>query len=496
VELHTQVEDIQTLSYPHASGEVFVANNLEEARQRCHVLGKMSLAEAGLLFELVARGKEQIAEQPDQAREKPVIEKIEKVQPNPNQASKAAKPVKEAAVNATERLAKESPLKMAESPVEVTAKRAVSKPAELELHEVAMQQAEAARIASTSKRERTEETKVSDIAAVVPAEKKQSATTAKEVHPEPETEIIEAARFRDEQQKVQEVAITRENINHPSSESSLEQPVEMYVTDTPTLVETKTPIINEELTQAEGPAAESLLTEAVEETTSADMAVLAGEETIEADESDIPVDQFETDEVITIPGIIEQSSLENNDEGAFSAANDISRPGEDAPVEFLQAEPRPIIEIQELSSPLVEIEATVTKLVEAVELEDAEKPKKVDAILEEIITLPAKLEVAAAEEVEQLEEKLEELFVELFEEAGISYSPELVGSFVKLTKAHYLEELLAITKDAGETQDLPAEIGTREFLQKLKHVLSAMKQAAINFDEIGKSIMRLYTYSF
>lgn len=202
---------------------------------------------------------------------------------------------------------------------------------------------------------------------------------------------------------------------------------------------------------------------------------------------------FEDDEIISIWNSLEH----NDDQEILPYAMEASLPDVNLPIEFNSGEPSPVIAIPELPAPIVEIEAAMTILVEALENVEADEPGEIDAILEKIITLPAKFEATTTEEVAELEEKLEELFIELFEAVDISSTPELIKSFVKLTRAHYLEELLNITKvTEEETQDMPDEIGTREFLQKLQHGLSALRQAAINFYEIGKSILRLYASSF
>ena len=156
------------------------------------------------------------------------------------------------------------------------------------------------------------------------------------------------------------------------------------------------------------------------------------------------------------------------------------------------------IPVTELPAPTEEVEVAMAQLLDALDTVDEtenDEPTRADAILEKILALPAELANASEQEVVVLAEKLEELFIELFEEVGINYTPELIESFVKLTETHYLEAVLQTSENIEtETADQPNEIGTREFLQKLQDGLRAMKQAMINFYEIGKSILRVYNY--
>ncbi len=160
-----------------------------------------------------------------------------------------------------------------------------------------------------------------------------------------------------------------------------------------------------------------------------------------------------------------------------------------APVESLT-----VLSASELPATVKEIEAAILQLVEALGLTEADETQNVDQILEEIIALPDAIEANTDDAVMTVEQNLEGLFARLFEESGVESTPELIKSFVELTKAHYLKESLPINIETeDEIQTLPDEIGTREFLQKLRHGLSSMKQAVAHFYEIGRSIMRLYT---
>jgi hypothetical protein len=159
-------------------------------------------------------------------------------------------------------------------------------------------------------------------------------------------------------------------------------------------------------------------------------------------------------------------------------------------LEMVTSEQQAIIATPELPAAAADIVIAISELAEALVSEEA---KEVHNIIEEIIRLPNSLSVSSAAEDANVDQTLSDLFVELFERAGIEYGPELIESFVVLTRAHYLEELLPLlTETEINAPRLPDEIGTREFLQKLQHGLSRIKQTVNHYYELGKSALRLY----
>lgn len=217
-------------------------------------------------------------------------------------------------------------------------------------------------------------------------------------------------------------------------------------------------------------------------------------ELVEWQENEADYELLREDEVILLMADFEQSKAEI-DEAGDPTLSDIfvSDPADTKVSRHTSAELQAVISVPELPAPVKEIEAAITQLAEVLELAEADETQKVYQVFEEIIMLPTGLEASTGEAKKDVDQKLEELFVRLFEQTGIEYTPELIDSFIKLTHSHYLKELLPIAIETeDDTQTLPDEIGTREFLQKLQHGLNRMKQTVVNFYELGGSVLRLY----
>jgi hypothetical protein len=223
----------------------------------------------------------------------------------------------------------------------------------------------------------------------------------------------------------------------------------------------------------------------------ASIRILKTPESIKAQEELSGYNFIEPDDVILPKTKVEQKII-GPDEGEELPLTEVGAVLDETEVpEFIPAETQAVISLPELPSTVKELEDAITLVSEALELTETDVSKRVYQIVEEIIALPAKLETGSDGAASVIEERLEELFIELFVAADIEYTPELITSFIKLTQAHYLEELLETAKDS-DSQALPDEVGTREFLQRLQHSLSNMKQAVIHLYEIGKSALLLY----
>lgn len=146
----------------------------------------------------------------------------------------------------------------------------------------------------------------------------------------------------------------------------------------------------------------------------------------------------------------------------------------------------------ELPAPPEEAAAMLEELALVLETAEPQQLQKFEAILEAIMQLPEQLDMGIPEHAPIIEEKLQVLFIELFEEAGIDYTPELIDSFVLLTQNHFFGKVLRVNPEMEKSAQLPDQIGTREFLQALQHGLSRMRQAVFHIYEIGKSVLRLY----
>jgi hypothetical protein len=192
-----------------------------------------------------------------------------------------------------------------------------------------------------------------------------------------------------------------------------------------------------------------------------------------------------------------EMELENDAEIAEEPLAPTLRPEVSNPPEIL---------IPELPAPIEAVENAITQLadeLETIQAEPAEPETIVHKILEEIITLPEKVDASDAEIEIHMEQRLETLFTDLFEEAEIEYTPELIRSMVILTQANFFEDLLDSGIQTEEKNDFVLQMdaentrtrddfGAREFLQKLQHGLHRLRQAITDYYELGKSILRAY----
>jgi hypothetical protein len=146
--------------------------------------------------------------------------------------------------------------------------------------------------------------------------------------------------------------------------------------------------------------------------------------------------------------------------------------------------------------PIVEtIEEAVVELAETLEASEPQMVEVAKQILDKIIAVPAKLEAGIDMTEEEAQTELEELFVELFERIGIDYTPELIESLARLTLAWQLTaetENLKIEEEQGE---LPQDTGTHEIIKKLLACLKSIQKAITHAGAIGKSALRLYSFS-
>lgn len=445
MEVGSQITDGQMISHQHANGELFEAQNLEAARGMCPVLGRMSLEEAGLLLELEAMGKEQMAAEQAAPVEKPLIEKNEKLQ------SPAQRPDR---VPATIAIKSEDPVKAEVEPT---------------MHHVP----EAAKAAAAPADELTNEAYILEITRLT------EPTT--DAHKQPSLEssrIEEFARAKDdyynqtvlaleEAQNRPNVAAPDENINRPLEEAG--------DTDQHNLPERDLFPGNEEQNIA-------IYGRPVSEP--AEVATSIGDS--------LPIEIASSEDYIDVSAV---DGLNIGEDEAILSERPLIYPSlEEVPLTLQTAESQPLPAIPELPAPVEQIESAVSELTTALDkLEDDESPK-LQEILEAVLTLPVKPEAVTDEETVILEQKLGDLFVELFEEVNISYTPELVDSFVELTKTNYLNKLLENMDSEREDSPLPTEIGTREFLQRLLDRPAALKTSITDFYGIGKSTLRLYFY--
>jgi len=148
-----------------------------------------------------------------------------------------------------------------------------------------------------------------------------------------------------------------------------------------------------------------------------------------------------------------------------------------------------------LPAPLGEIETALVRLDAALVSAERQQDQTMQRIVEAIAELPGQ---SAGDNPEHQvnEQQLEDLLIALCEAADVAHTPALITSLVKLTTAHYLDVLKASNQPA--TDDTPLaldDIGTREFLQKLQHGLGSFQHSAARVYGVGKSLLQLYAVS-
>lgn len=155
----------------------------------------------------------------------------------------------------------------------------------------------------------------------------------------------------------------------------------------------------------------------------------------------------------------------------------------------------------ELPAPVSEIEDALTAVFDAAESNDTVVADDIKRIVAKIIALPTELAATVEDREtanvadEVVAQALQELFIELFETAGIEYTEELVLAFVQLTRTYHFALFAERIFAEEDDNAIPAELGTREFLQKIKQTLVRLKRSAIHVYELGRSAMQLYRLS-
>ncbi len=158
------------------------------------------------------------------------------------------------------------------------------------------------------------------------------------------------------------------------------------------------------------------------------------------------------------------------------------------PFDYLPVQTGEELSITDLPSGSEEIELALEKLSYLLDTQDDDsEPNTAHIIIERIINLPS-----SPETPESIIE-LEALFTQLFEEAEVAYSSELISSFMALTYVRDQEELAAApVLEPGLIQEIQNELGTKEFLQQIQRKFVSIKNLNNKLNSIGRSILRLY----
>jgi hypothetical protein len=241
-------------------------------------------------------------------------------------------------------------------------------------------------------------------------------------------------------------------------------------------------------------------------------------EIIEACDSELPI-QMAFDQIMA-EGFVEEVSLTQMD-GAELEAYDLHEPADlpvvpageaqnirmDEEVLFFEpgiepgppetTEPNLYEEPIRVDSTVESIEATLVELTEVLEVSEPETAAAVKLILDKIIEVPRLLEAAGEAVIteEEAQAELEELFVELFVQIGMDYTPELIESLARLTLTWQLTAEIGSLKIEDEPDKTPQDSGTHEIIKKLLACLKYIKKALAHAAAIGKSALRLCSFS-
>lgn len=433
-----QAEAIQIFSRQHASGEVFEARDIEIARGMCPVLGRMSVEEAGLLLELEAMGKEQMT-------------------------SKTKQPQKAATEGVTT-------------------------------------------IAQFDNKQVTKSINSKIVRAYVPSDGYAQQTSKIEKQPDVLLKLYDADRSENTIFEAEVVGIkydffVKKVASKPENSETDQDPKKTTLQKeipSPTIVKQADPARPSPVEEATGtvlviPGTVEVATQIIDPEPELHLVNLP--ELAEVTEDLVgsrDYDVIQEEDVIWLGAGLEggESDVSESTEAELSESTALDHP-ETAVLRIAPVEFQFVVSVPELPAPVEEIETVMAQLVEALGIAQPEESTGPYQILKEITALPASLETTSSGATEGVEERLEKLFTKLFKEMDIEYTPQLIRSFVKLTQAHYLEEMLETVKEV-DTKALPDETGTREFLQKLKQGLNTMKRASVQFYEIGKSVLQLY----
>ncbi len=145
------------------------------------------------------------------------------------------------------------------------------------------------------------------------------------------------------------------------------------------------------------------------------------------------------------------------------------------------------------SSQHEEVEALLAQTAESAFADQPETAEAMDKLLDEIIKVPEKIERNLITD-DEAEEELAGLFAELFDHMGIDYSIGSIEPLARLTlKLDLIDEIKPLKSEEGD--EAPQDTGTHEFIKKLLVGLTTIKKAATHAAAIGKSALRLYSFS-
>jgi hypothetical protein len=151
----------------------------------------------------------------------------------------------------------------------------------------------------------------------------------------------------------------------------------------------------------------------------------------------------------------------------------------------------------ELSLPVEEVEKTVTLVADRIEELEEEGAEELHQLLNQIAQQTEEANYVSEGDIEEPEadsenekiENLRELFIQLFDQLEIDYTPELVESFVQLSLKDNLSELIDLHEEVSITNDR----GTHEVIRQLLVAVNYIKRAALYAYQLGRSALCLYS---
>lgn len=159
--------------------------------------------------------------------------------------------------------------------------------------------------------------------------------------------------------------------------------------------------------------------------------------------------------------------------------------------------------INKLSLPVEEVEHAVWQIADGIEKLEVKQKKEAYQLLDEIVRTIVESQTSkesssqyfeVATGSEKAEEKLTELFIQLFDRVEIEYSPELIESCVKLALQGDMSELIAKIEQQDEEEiDTPHDQGTHEVIKQLLMAVASIKKSVLQAYRIGQSVLRLYS---
>lgn len=469
-------ESESTLAYQHASGEIHIARSPEEAILLCTHLGQMVMEEGGQekarrMIKLYVIGAEIIAREDEEAEE---VDELEQQEDDPQPGEKTDKPKQgELLVSKKEPRREELHNNEQSNDQPIPKQETVqfgNSPTEIEVTDNKLgTKSETSRTATVSKSQPEKGDTAAPVQEIVAAARLTLGNT-KDIY----EAIAPAAgpkNFDQGSASATEVptAPTKKEITRQTI--SIEKPAERLVTTLKALSETD---------QVDSPPSAEPVTESRENSAS------AGTISVEADLDETMLAGSE----ITGPDAFDEFQ-QMSDEPLMEVFYEREVDGE----EF-------VLLIPELPVPVEQVEQAVQELTERIEKIEAEESELVHQILDEIVLKVeeahsvvepgAESQEDSIEKIEETQEELKELFVQLFEMAGIEYTEELIESFVKLTLKQEIPELILKAEPEEET-NLVHDSGTHEIIKQILVAITRTKKAALHAYRIGQSAVRLYS---